>query len=69
MEIPYRNGENHVGKGESSNYLECLDPRRGVEKGDFGNGFGDYLLNRYFPLERGEIRDKWCGGVFREFMR
>jgi hypothetical protein len=41
MEIPYRDGKNHVGKGESSNYLECLDSRWGVEKGDLGNGLGD----------------------------
>ena len=38
MKISDRDGENHVWKGESSNYLECLDSRWGVEKGDLGNG-------------------------------
>jgi hypothetical protein len=68
MEIPYRDGKNHVGKGEGSSYLECLDSRWGVEKGDLGNGLGDCLPNQDFPLEGG-IWDKWCSGVFREFLR
>jgi hypothetical protein len=53
MEIPYWDGNNHVRKGESSNYLECLDSRWGVEKGDLGNGLGDCLLDWDFPLEGG----------------
>ena len=54
MEIPYRDGKNHVGKGESSIYLEFLDSRWGVEEGDLGNGLDDCLPNRDFPLEGGK---------------
>jgi hypothetical protein len=54
MEIPYMDGKNHVGKGESSSYLECLDSKWGVERGNFGNGLGDYLPNQDFSLEGGE---------------
>jgi hypothetical protein len=54
MEIPYRDFEHHVGKDESSSYLECLDSRWWVEKGDLCNGLGDYLPKRDFPLERGK---------------
>ena len=69
MQIPYRDGENHVGKGERSSYLECFDSRCGVEKMDLGNGLGDFLPKRYFPLEGGGIRDKWCSGVLKGFLR
>jgi len=69
MDIPYRDGKNHVGKGEGSNYLECFDSRWGVEKGNLGNGLGDCLPNRDFPLERGKIPNKWCGGALRELLR
>ena len=69
MNIPYRNGKNHVGKGESRSYLECLDSRSGVEKGNLGNGLGDCLPNQDFPLEGGGISDKWCSGVLRELLR
>jgi hypothetical protein len=55
MEIPYRDGKNHVRKSEGSNYLECLDSRCGVEKGNLGNGLGDYLPNRDVPLEGGDL--------------
>ena len=53
MEIPYRDGNNHIGNGEVRNYLECLDSRCQVEKGYLGNGLGDCLPNWYFPLEGG----------------
>jgi hypothetical protein len=69
MEIPYRDRKNHVGKGESRSYLECLDSRWGVEKGDLGNGLWDCFPNWDFPLWGRKIRDKWCSGVFREFLR
>jgi hypothetical protein len=69
MEIPYRDGKNHVGKGEGSSDLECLDSRWGIEKGDLDDGLGDSFPNRDFPLEGGGIQDKWCGGVLRECLR
>jgi hypothetical protein len=65
-------GEHHVGKGESRNYLECLDSRSGVEEGDLGNSMGDCLPNWYFPLRwggGGGIWDKWFSGGFMEFLR
>jgi hypothetical protein len=55
MEIPYRDFKNHVWKGESRNYLECLDSSWGVEKGNLGNGLRDCFPNWDFPLE-------WGGG-------
>jgi len=33
--------------------MECFDSRWGVEKGNLGNGLGDYLPKWDFPLERG----------------
>jgi hypothetical protein len=63
LEIPYRDGENHVRKGEGSNDLECLDSKWGVEKWDLGNVLGDCLPNWNFPLdEGGNIRQvvQWC---------
>jgi hypothetical protein len=71
MDIPYRDGENHVWKGESSSYFECLDSRWGVEKGNLDNGLGDYLPNWDLILEGwgGGIWDKWCSGILREFLR
>jgi hypothetical protein len=53
VEIPYRDGKNHVRKGESSRDLECLDSRWGVEKGDLGNILEDCLQNWDFPLKGG----------------
>jgi hypothetical protein len=53
MKIPEKDGENHVWKGENSSYLECLESRWGVEKGDLHNVLGNYLPNLYFPLEGG----------------
>jgi hypothetical protein len=53
MEIPYRDGKNHVGKGKGSSYLEFLYTRWWVEKGDLGNSLGDCFPNRDFPLEEG----------------
>jgi hypothetical protein len=69
MEIPYMDGKNHVGKGESNSDLECLDASWGVEKGNLGNVLGDCLPNQDFPLEGGGIQDKWCDVVFKEFLR
>jgi hypothetical protein len=69
VEIPYRNGKNYVRKSEGRSYLECLDSRWGVEKGNLGNGLGDCLQNQYFPLEWGEIQDKWCSSVLKELLR
>jgi len=55
MKIPNKDGENHVWKGESSSYLECLDSRWGIEKGNLGNGLGDCLPNRDVPLPSGVV--------------
>jgi hypothetical protein len=56
MEIPYKDGKHHVGEGESIRYLECLDSRWGLEKGDLGNELGDYFPYGYFPLKGGKSR-------------
>jgi len=63
MEIPYRDGENHVRKSEGSSYLECLESRWGVEKGSLGNGLGDCLPNQDFPLEGGGGESRTSGVV------
>jgi hypothetical protein len=64
MKIPNKDGDNHVWKGESRNYLEFLEFRWGVEKGNLGNGLGDYLPNWDFPLEGGgnlgQVVQWWC---------
>jgi hypothetical protein len=45
MKVPYKDGKHHVRKGESSSYLECLDSKWGVEKGNLSNVLGDCLPN------------------------
>jgi hypothetical protein len=62
VDIPYKDGDNHVRKGEVSNNLECLDFRWGVQKGYLGNCLGDFLQNQYFPLEGGNSGQvvQWC---------
>jgi hypothetical protein len=58
MDIPYRDGKHHVRKGKGHRYLECLDSKWGVEKGNFSNALGDCLPNQDFPLEGGKHLDK-----------
>jgi hypothetical protein len=53
MYIPYKDGEYHVWKCKSCDYLELFDSRWGVEKGNLGNGLGDCLPNQDFLLEGG----------------
>jgi hypothetical protein len=69
MEIPYRDGKNHVWKGESSSFLDCLDSRLGVEERNLGDGLGDCLPNQDFLLEGRKIWDKWCSGEIMELLR